>query len=121
MCLRAQAWVAAHAPVGAMELLPCQSDRRAEVAPQVPFEACMQAMQFVLPDGSVFAGEQAFAKLLPLLRAPWKYLAILFHLPGSRWIAPKVYGWVARHRLQISGLFAEKTEGASCSIEKGCR
>lgn len=120
MCLRAQAWVRKHVPASKLDLLPCQAPERAERAPQVSYEECMEAMQLIMPDGTRYAGQDSFLHLFPLVEGPWKVLGWLLRAPGVRLASPFVYRWVARHRLQISAFFVRKAPGASCSIDKGC-
>lgn len=120
MCLRARDWIAARIPPARIRLVPCQSAERAAFAPQVPEADCMAAMQLVLADGTVLAGERAFP---PLLRMMPRYgiLAAALESPGARHLAPITYRWVARHRMRISGLFRRKAAGESCSLDGDCR
>ena len=63
--------------------------------------ACMSAMQLVLPDGRVLAGDAAIPEVLRRLRG-WRRLTPLFGLPGVSRLAPLVYGWIARNRYRLS-------------------
>lgn len=119
MCQRARAWVEARIPKGEIDIIPCQDARRAELAPQVPLEQCMTAMQLVLPDGQVVSGADAFPPLLR--RIPrWGWLGAAMEAPGIRALSPRIYALIAKNRYSISGFFKEPT-GQSCSIEKGCK
>jgi predicted DCC family thiol-disulfide oxidoreductase YuxK len=69
--------------------------------PQITEEACLAAMQLVLPDGRVLAGADAVPELLRRIRG-WGWVAAVFALPGVRPIARRVYAWVARNRMRIS-------------------
>lgn len=119
MCLRARDWVAAHTDEDALELMPCQAPERADRAPHLSFEACMEAMHLVFPDGTTYVGEQAYPPLLRLTRDR-QWLARIFDLPGMGLLSPIVYRWIAKHRLKISALFIRKAEGERCDIDKGC-
>ena len=55
------------------------------------------AMFTVTPDRRVHRGFFAFRRVA--LETPLMWLALpLLYFPGSSWIGPKVYGWVARNR-----------------------
>ena len=55
------------------------------------------AMFAVAPDGSVTRGFFAFRRLLWESPLMW-FLLPFFYFPGTTWIGPKVYAWVARNR-----------------------
>ncbi len=86
---------------GALEILPCRSEPRRARFPRVSDEACMAAMQLVLPDGRVLAGADAVPELLRRIRG-LGWLAALFALPGARPVARRFYAWVAKNRMRLS-------------------
>lgn len=96
-------WISRRAVRGDLEFLPCQSGERRARFPDLAEARCMEAIQLVLPDGRVLSGDAAIPEILGHLRG-WRRLAPLFRLPGVRALAPLVYGWVARHRYQLSCL-----------------
>ena len=55
------------------------------------------AMFAVAPDRSVTQGFFAFRRLLWESPLMW-FLLPFFYFPGTGWIGPKVYAWVARNR-----------------------
>ncbi len=55
------------------------------------------AMFAVAPDRGVTRGFFAFRRILWESPLMWPLLP-LFYFPGTRWIGPKVYAWVARNR-----------------------
>lgn len=55
------------------------------------------AMFAVDPDRRVTRGFFAFRRILRESPLMW-LLVPLFYLPGTRWLGPKVYAWVARNR-----------------------
>jgi predicted DCC family thiol-disulfide oxidoreductase YuxK len=65
--------------------------------PQVNREEALRLMQAVDPNGKVFSGSDAWARIGALLPG-WKLVAWLLLVPGIRWIAGKVYAWIARNR-----------------------
>ncbi len=86
---------------GTLEILPCASGVRRTRFPRITEEACLTAMQLVLPDGRVLAGADAVPELLRRIRG-WGWVAAVFALPGVRPVARRVYAWVARNRMRIS-------------------
>lgn len=64
---------------------------------------CSQALHAVKPDGSVAVGAAAVAAALGAARAPWPLVARVMRIPGIRWLAERIYRWVANHRSTISG------------------
>lgn len=65
--------------------------------PQVDREQAMRLMQAVDSHGRAWGGVEAWARI-GLLLPGWKLVAWLPLLPGIRWIAAGVYGWIARNR-----------------------
>ena len=86
---------------GELEILPCRSAARRTRFPQISDEACMSAMQLVLPSGGTVAGADAVPELLRRIRG-LGWLATVFALPGARPVARRVYGWIARNRMRLS-------------------
>ncbi len=107
LCTRAADWVRRNARPDVVELFPCQSEERTARFPEISEAACMEAMQLVLPDGSIRSGERALPELFRLMRR-WRWLAWLFSVPGIAWLSPFAYRWVARHRQALSVIVARK-------------
>ena len=104
MCRASALWLLRRAEAGGacdLEILPCRSPVRRQRFPSIADEACMQAMQLVLPDGHVLVGADAVPEIL--LRIPrWRWVATLFDLPRARPFARRVYAWIAKNRMKIS-------------------
>jgi predicted DCC family thiol-disulfide oxidoreductase YuxK len=104
MCRASALWLLRRAETGGardLEILPCRSPVRRARFPSMTDEACMQAMQLVLPDGRVLSGADAAPEILR--RIPrWSWIARLFDLPAARPLARTVYAWIARNRMRIS-------------------
>jgi predicted DCC family thiol-disulfide oxidoreductase YuxK len=107
LCRSGMRWVERRALPGRFEFLPCQSPERRARFGWMAEATCLEAMQLVLPDGRVLAGEAAIPEVLRRLRR-WRRLASLFALPGMGWLAPRVYRWVARHRYALSCALARR-------------
>lgn len=102
MCRASALWLMRRARVGdRVEILPCRSSPRRARYPQISDEACMRAMQLVLPDGRVLEGADAVPELLRRLRG-WRWIAAIFGLPPVRPVTRRVYAWVARRRMKLS-------------------
>lgn len=102
MCRASALWIMRLAlSAGALEILPCRSGARRARFPAIADEACLSAMQLVLPDGRVLAGADAVPELLRRIRG-LGWLATLFALPGVRPVARRAYGWIARNRMRLS-------------------
>jgi predicted DCC family thiol-disulfide oxidoreductase YuxK len=107
LCRGGIQWITRRAVRGEFEFLPCQSDERRARLPWLDESRCMEAIHLVLPGGRVLAGDAAIPEILRRLRG-WRWLATLFRLPGARRLGPPVYGWVARHRYQLSCLIGRR-------------
>lgn len=104
MCRASALWLLKRALLARateFEIMPCGSPARRARYPQVTDEACLTAMQLVLPDGRVLSGADAVPEILR--RVPrWRWLAGLFALPGARPVARRAYRWIAANRMRLS-------------------
>lgn len=103
LCQGGIAWISRRAARGEFEFLPCQAAERRARFPWMAEKTCLDAIQLVLADGRVLAGDAAIPEILRRLRG-WRWLAACFRLPGMELFAPRLYAWVARHRYQLSCL-----------------
>lgn len=104
MCRASALWLLRRALAGGadgLEILPCRSPARRARFPAVSEDACLTAMQLVLPDGRVLAGADAVPEILRLIPR-WRWLAGVFGLPPARPFARAVYRWIARNRMKLS-------------------
>ena len=65
--------------------------------PQVQPEVAKRWMQAVNAQGEVFSGSDAWARIGALLPG-WNMMAWILRVPGIRWIAGKIYSWIAQNR-----------------------
>lgn len=107
LCRGGVTWMSRRVVRGAIEFLPCQAAERRARFPEIDDAACLTAMQLVLPDGRVLAGEAAIPEILARLRG-WRWAAALLRLPGVGLGAPVAYRWVARHRHRISCMIGRR-------------
>lgn len=66
-------------------------------------EQCSAAVQFVDADLRVSSGAAAVAAALRGGAPGWWPAGVVLDLPGVRWVAARVYGWVASHRYALPG------------------
>jgi predicted DCC family thiol-disulfide oxidoreductase YuxK len=84
--------------------------------PGVSYDACMQRLHVVRPDGRVFGGAEAVAQALtriPLVG----WLALAYYVPGVRQLAEALYRFVARNRYRIAGRV--DCDGGTCHLHGG--
>jgi predicted DCC family thiol-disulfide oxidoreductase YuxK len=85
-----------------------------EAHPGVTRAAAMRKMHVVLPDGRVFSGAEAFARIAAGVRfVGW--LAYVYYVPGLRQLADLAYAFVAKHRYRLFGR-PEACEGGTCHL-----
>jgi predicted DCC family thiol-disulfide oxidoreductase YuxK len=101
ICSGTVAWIKDHEKEDSIEMLTCQSDDVKKRYPLIEEDVCMQAMQLVLPDGGVLAGEKALPEIFKRLKR-FHSAAALFKLPGSGIIARNFYRWFAGRRYHIA-------------------
>ncbi|MEU3861522.1 DUF393 domain-containing protein [Streptomyces sp. NPDC028722] len=77
-----------------------------------PGRAAYEAL-WVAPDGTVYGGAQAVARLLSNAGGAWRVLGALLRLPPVRWIAHGVYRLVAHNRHRLPG------GTAACALPTG--
>ena len=82
-----------------VRLLPLQDPRAVELTGK-PKDVLVQAMHLVRADGAVFAGASAVREALA--HVSWGWLARgALRIPGSMFVADRVYCWVAVRRQRI--------------------
>lgn len=104
VCVKAVEWVRSRSRPEAFEFLSCHSKELTRRFPGIGKADCLQAMHLVLPNGTVFVGEQAAPEIFRRLRRH-RWAAVLFDLPGAGILSRLFYRWFARHRHRAAGLF----------------
>ena len=100
---------------GRIELLDLHDPEAPRRFPQVDREMALVWMQAVDPQGRVFSGVDAWARI-GLLLPGWKWVAWVLLVPGVRYVAGKFYAWIARNRYRWNQ--EECTDGA-CAAHFG--
>ncbi len=111
ICSGTVKWISENEREGAFEMLPCQSDALTSRFPQVERAACMRAMHLVLPEGKVFAGEQALPEIFTRLKR-YRFASLLFKLPGAAMLSRIAYRWFADRRYRIAAILSHLAGGS---------
>jgi len=102
VCRAAADWVRRNAMIpDTFEYLPCRSGETRSRFPAIAEAACLQAMHFVLPDGTILAGERAIPEILLRTRR-YRWATILFRLPGAGIVSRFLYRVFAERRHRIA-------------------
>jgi predicted DCC family thiol-disulfide oxidoreductase YuxK len=83
-----------------IEVVPSQARGLMARFPWIPREAYGKAIQLVGPGGATWQGAAAIEHLLGILPRG-RLLSWLFHIPGVRVLADRIYRWVARNRYRM--------------------
>ncbi len=113
LCSTAARWINRFARRGRIETLPCQSAERRRRFPNMDEERCLEAIQLVMPDGTVYAGEEALPHVMKRLHG-WRWIADVLRLPGVSHAAPSVYRRIARNRQALSAFLRRKPDIPRC-------
>jgi predicted DCC family thiol-disulfide oxidoreductase YuxK len=83
--------------------------------PGVTYEACMQRMHVIDPEGRVYAGAGAVARLfrtIPIVGI----LAYLYYVPGVRQLSEIAYAFIAKNRYKLFGKTQACEPGGTCHL-----
>ncbi|MFZ5802819.1 MAG: thiol-disulfide oxidoreductase DCC family protein [Candidatus Omnitrophota bacterium] len=75
--------------------------KRLAAYPQVTEAQCREAVQLLLPQGTVYSGAHAVLKALSLAGQHRCCLAAYEKFPWLRWLMETAYRWTARHRSSL--------------------
>ncbi len=110
ICSSTVKWIGENQVEDSFEMVPCQSDELSSEFPGVGRSACMNAMHLVLPDGTVLVGEQALPAITLRLKR-YRFVALLFRLPGVTALSRIAYRWFAFRRYLIANILSHPTGG----------
>lgn len=91
----------------------------------VTFQAAMERIHGVLPNGTVLQNVAVFRYVYEVLGMGWVYG--ITKVPGIGQLADWVYGIWAKYRLQLTGrpdlitLIQDREQRRTCTPEEGCR
>jgi len=103
VCRRTIGWIKDNQRKDAFEFLTCQSDEIVRRYPVIEKATCMQAMQLILPDGTVLSGEKALPEILKRTKR-YSPAAEFFKIPGTESVSRAFYRWFADNRYHIADL-----------------
>ena len=85
--------------------------------PAVSYEACMQAMHLVSPDGRIYKGFEAAVRAVAT-RPILGWIAYVYYLPGLRQMIDCMYAFIARRRYRLFGRTetARDCETGTCKL-----
>jgi len=116
LCTRGARRLVSVARAGAVEAINFQEPWALARFPGLTYEACMQAMYLVAPDGRLFRGFEAAVRAVatrPLLGI----LAFAYYLPGIRQLCDGLYAWVAANRYRLFGkTVVEECAEGTCAV-----
>lgn len=95
-----------------IELLDLHDPTAAQRFPQINREEAMKWMQGVDSHGGIHSGADAWARI-GLLLPGWNLIAWILLLPGIRWLASKIYAWIAGNRYRWN---RSVCEDGSCRV-----
>jgi predicted DCC family thiol-disulfide oxidoreductase YuxK len=84
--------------------------------PTVTHDAAMEIMHIVTAAGRVFAGAEAWARIVATVPVVG-WLAWLYYVPGLRQLADVTYAAIARHRYRLFGR-TEACESGTCHLHE---
>lgn len=97
LCQKSVKWIRKRALPERFEFIVCQSDERLKRFPALTTEACMSALQLILPDNRILSGADAIPEILTALKG-WRLVAYGLRLKPVRFLSPFVYSFIAKHR-----------------------
>jgi predicted DCC family thiol-disulfide oxidoreductase YuxK len=100
---------------GAVEAVDFQAASSLDRFPGITYEACMQAMHLVAPDGRVYRGFEAAVRAV-CTRRLLGMLARIYYVPGFRQLCDWLYARVAARRYRILG---RTCPDGTCSLHAG--
>jgi len=102
---------------GRIELVDLHDPSVTQRFPQINREEAMKWMQAVDPQGRISSGADAWARIGALLPG-WNLLAWILQVPGVRWLAAKIYAWIARNRYRWNRTICTD-DSCSLHVKKG--
>ena len=95
-----------------VEHLDFQEPGTLEAFPGVTYDACMEEMILVTPEGRVFGGAEAIARALGT-RMLFRLLLLPYFLPGIRQLTDAAYRKLSRIRYKLAG---GGCDGGTCEL-----
>lgn len=101
LCQKSVRWLVERFGKEKFHLLPCDSQEREELFPELLPEDCQAAMHLARDDGKVFSGDAAVLEILRSSKRLW-LLTLLWNIPLVNLLIAGGYRWIARNRYKLS-------------------
>ncbi len=102
LCRGCMRWIKMRAiNANGFEFISCRSEDRKTRFPQIDEAACLESFHLILPNGKVFAGEEAIPEIAQRLNY-FAWFAALFNAPITKYLARRLYRLVSNNRYIIS-------------------
>jgi predicted DCC family thiol-disulfide oxidoreductase YuxK len=87
-----------------IESIPLQDERAAALLPEGYTEDQLSKEIHVIDmlNGLIFHGAEAMIYVMTKLPS-LRFIAIIYRIPGMKWLASRIYRWVAKHRYDLFG------------------
>ena len=114
-CTGGAARLARWLPVGRVELVDYHAPGALSRFPSITPDACDKAMHLVDPSGRVFRGAEAAVRAVAAGGPLWR-IAMIYYIPGVRWLVDRFYALIAANRYRIAGRNdpCEACSGGAC-------
>lgn len=101
-CIAGAKRLAKWLPQNKVELIDYHQPGALDRFPSLTPDACAAAMQVVSPAGSIYRGAEGLARAVASRSLLWRW-ALLYYIPGVRWICDRMYAFIAANRYRIAG------------------
>lgn len=112
ICQSFVSWLAVLDRKRIIECVPIEPDRLSRIHPDLNVQDCLRQLHVVDPDGRIWKGWDAVARLARLFPATW-LIGALGSVPPFHWLGRAAYGFVAANRYALS-----KCRGGACRVAR---
>lgn len=114
-CTQSAKTLARRVGAAKVETVNFQDDGVLASYPGVTYDACMKKMHVIDPEGRVYAGAGAVARLVRTIPVLGLFSYVYF-IPGIRQLAEIVYAFVAKNRYKLFGKTEACEPGGTCHL-----
>ena len=113
VCQTGIGWLKGLDKDGKTKNIPINESNLSSINPNLKLEECIKEIHVIGPDGEIYRGSRAIARLARLFPSTWIFGALI-SIPPFSWIANVAYKLFAKNRYRIS-----KFDGNACNIPEG--
>jgi predicted DCC family thiol-disulfide oxidoreductase YuxK len=114
-CTRQSRKLVSLARPGLVEAVNFQEAGALDRFPGITHDACMTAIHLVEPDGRVSKGPEAIVRAMAT-RPVFRWIRVIYYIPGLRQVVNGLYAFVAAHRYQIWGRADSACSEGTCRL-----